>query len=197
MTLANLITIGRLLSIPVFIYLAVRYSDSLAAGSPEPIFRWSAVILFGLAAVSDFFDGYLARKTGKISRLGAALDPIADKFLITGALVTLSVIDWGQQFPLWFMWLNIVRDLAMLLCWSTMLVVLGKADLSPCWPGKIYTTMMFVCIGWIMFDIPFLPPVIFPVAFSCIFLISSSFLHFLEGFRQSNELGYRHHTKQS
>ena len=196
MTLANQITIGRLLSIPVFIYLAVRYGDSVAAGTPEPIFRWSAVILFTIAALSDFFDGYFARKAGKKSRLGAALDPIADKFLITGALVTLSLVNWGQQFPLWFMWTNIVRDLALLIAWCTMLVVLGKADLAPHWTGKVYTTLMFVCIGWIMFDFPFLPPVIFPVAFSCIFLISSTYLHFREGFRQSNELGYRHYTKQ-
>ena len=197
MTLATSITIGRLLSIPLFIFLAVRYSEGLAAGAPEPHLRWIAVLVFALAAVSDFFDGYLARKYNQSTRLGAALDPIADKFLITGALVTLSLIDWGQQFPLWFMWLNILRDLALMVAWLTMLIILGKADLSPHWSGKVYTTLMFVCIGWIMFDIPFLPPVIFPVALSCIFLISSSFLHFREGFRQSNELGYRHHTQQT
>ena len=197
MTVATYITIGRLVAIPFFIYLAVRYGNSVATGSPEPIYRWSAVVLFAVAAISDFFDGYLARRFDMKSKLGAALDPIADKFLITGALVTLSLIDWGQQFPLWFMWLNIVRDLSLLLAWLTMLVILGRAELSPHWTGKIYTTMMFVCIGWIMFDFGFLPPVIFPVAFSCIFLISSSFLHFREGFRQTYELGFRHHTKQS
>ena len=197
MTPATFITIGRLLSIPVFIYLAVRYSDGLAAGAPEPHLRWIAVLVFAVAAISDFFDGYLARKYNQSTRLGAALDPIADKFLITGALVTLSLVDWGDQFPLWFMWLNILRDLALLLCWSSMEIVLGKANISPHWTGKVYTTLMFVCIAWIMFDIPFLPPVIFPVALSCIFLISSSFLHFREGFRQSNELGFRHHTQQT
>ncbi|MGI9241599.1 MAG: CDP-alcohol phosphatidyltransferase family protein [Verrucomicrobiales bacterium] len=196
MTLANKITIGRLLSIPVFVYLAVRYGNSVAAGAPEPVFRWSAVILFTIAAVSDFFDGYFARQSNQKSRLGAALDPIADKLLITSALVTLSLVNWGQQFPLWFMWLNIARDLALLAAWVTMLKVLGKADLNPHWTGKACTTMLFVCIGWIMFDIPFLPPVIFPVALTCIFLFTSTYLHFREGFRQSNELGYRHHTKQ-
>ena len=196
MTLANKITIGRLASIPIFIYLAVRYGNSVSAGAPEPVFRWSAVIVFAVAAISDFFDGYLARHNDQKSRLGAALDPIADKFLITAALVTLSLTNWGQQFPLWFMWLNIVRDLALLLAWSTMLVVLGKADLSPHWTGKVCTTLLFVCIGWIMFDFPSLPPVIFPVALTCIFLFSSSYLHFREGFRQSNELAYRHHTQQ-
>ena len=196
MTLANKITIGRLLSIPVFIYLAVRYANSVATGSPEPLFRWSAVILFTIAAVSDFFDGYFARRSDQKSRLGAALDPIADKLLITSALVTLSLVNWGQQFPMWFMWLNIGRDLALLAAWCTMLAVLGKADIAPHWTGKACTTMLFVCIGWIMFDIPFLPPVIFPVALTCIFLFSSTYLHFREGFRQSNELGYRHYTKQ-
>ena len=196
MTLANKITIGRLVAIPFFIYLAVRYGDSVAAGDPQPLFRWSAVILFTVAALSDFLDGYLARKTNQMSKLGAALDPIADKFLITAALVTLSLVNWGQQFPLWFMWLNIARDIAVLIAWSMMLLVLGKANLAPHWTGKACTAMLFVCIGWIMFDFPFLPPVIFPVALTCIFLFSSSYLHFREGFRQSNELGYRHHTQQ-
>lgn len=196
MTPANKITIGRLLSIPVFIYLAVRYANTVAAGAPEPVFRWSAVLLFTIAAVSDFFDGYLARRSNQKSRLGAALDPIADKLLITSALVTLSLVNWGQQFPLWFMWLNIARDLALLTAWCTMLAVLGKADIAPHWTGKACTTMLFVCIGWIMFDFPFLPPVIFPVALTCIFLFTSTYLHFREGFRQSHELGYRHHSKQ-
>jgi len=196
LTPANKITIGRLLSIPVFIYLAVRYANTVAAGAPEPVFRWSAVLLFTIAAVSDFFDGYLARRSNQKSRLGAALDPIADKLLITSALVTLSLVNWGQQFPLWFMWLNIARDLALLTAWCTMLAVLGKADIAPHWTGKACTTMLFVCIGWIMFDFPFLPPVIFPVALTCIFLFTSTYLHFREGFRQSHELGYRHHSKQ-
>ena len=195
-TLANKITIGRLLAIPVFIYLAVRYGNSVAAGEPEPIFRWSAVLVFAITAVSDFFDGYLARRARQKSRLGAALDPIADKCLITAALVTLSLTNWGQQFPLWFMWLNIARDIALLIAWLTMLKVLGKADLAPHWTGKLCTVLLFVCIGWIMFDIPFLPPVIFPVALTCVFLFTSTFLHFREGFRQSSELGYRHYTKQ-
>lgn len=196
MTLANKITIGRLLLIPVFVYLAVRYASSVAAGAPEPWFRWSAVIVFTIAAVSDFFDGYLARHSNQKSRLGAALDPIADKLLITSALVTLSLVNWGQQFPLWFMWLNIARDFALLAAWCTMLAVLGKADISPHWTGKVCTTMLFVCIGWIMFDFPFLPPVIFPVALTCIFLFSATYLHVREGLRQSHELGFRHHTKQ-
>ena len=174
----------------------MRYANTVAAGAPEPVFRWSAVLLFTIAAVSDFFDGYLARRSNQKSRLGAALDPIADKLLITSALVTLSLVNWGQQFPLWFMWLNIARDLALLTAWCTMLAVLGKADIAPHWTGKACTTMLFVCIGWIMFDFPFLPPVIFPVALTCIFLFTSTYLHFREGFRQSNELGYRHHSKQ-
>lgn len=197
MTLANKITIGRLAAIPLFIYLAVRYGDSVASGHPAPALRWAAVCLFAAAAISDFFDGYLARHCNQKSRLGAALDPIADKCLITAALVTLSLTNWGQQFPLWFMWLNIVRDIALLVAWSTMLIVLGKADLAPHWTGKACTAMLFVCIGWIMFDFPFLPPVIFPVALTCFFLFSSTYLHFCEGFRQSNELGYRHYTQQS
>jgi CDP-diacylglycerol--glycerol-3-phosphate 3-phosphatidyltransferase len=76
MNLANALTMFRLIAAPVFVYLLVRETrDSL----------WAASILFVLAALTDAFDGYLARRKGTITHMGRWLDPIADKVLISGA----------------------------------------------------------------------------------------------------------------
>lgn len=79
-TIPNQITIARLLSVPLLMYLIL--SDSF-------ISRILAVILFFLAAVSDAVDGYIARSFNQTSVFGQFADPIADKLLISGALIAL------------------------------------------------------------------------------------------------------------
>lgn len=78
MNLPNLITLGRLLSVPVMIYLLMQ-SVYLAA-----------FVLFILAGASDALDGYLAKRNNQTTQLGALLDPIADKLLLVGVYVTLG-----------------------------------------------------------------------------------------------------------
>ena len=78
--LPNKLTIGRILVIPV---LLVGYPLTEALHLP-------CAILFALAAVTDLLDGYLARKYGNVTPLGALLDPIADKMLIAATLVLLA-----------------------------------------------------------------------------------------------------------
>lgn len=79
-TIPNQITIARLLSVPLLMYLIL--SDSF-------IGRILAVILFFLAAVSDAVDGYIARSFNQTSVFGQFADPVADKLLISGALIAL------------------------------------------------------------------------------------------------------------
>ena len=79
-SIPNRITIGRLLSVPLLMYLIL--SESFVG-------RILAVILFFLAAVSDAVDGYIARSLKQTSVFGKFADPIADKLLISGALIAL------------------------------------------------------------------------------------------------------------
>lgn len=78
--LPNVLTGFRIAIIPVLV-------GALFAGGDAG--RWMAFFLFAVAAVTDFFDGYAARRMGSFSRLGQMLDPVADKLLITAALVML------------------------------------------------------------------------------------------------------------
>ena len=86
----NYLTYGRIFAIPLIIVLALGGDENL---------RWLALILYVLAAITDFFDGYLARIWGTTSQIGQMLDPIADKLLVGALLIafafdgTFSAID--------------------------------------------------------------------------------------------------------
>lgn len=93
MNLPNLLTVGRIALIPVIVGL-FYVPDSLA--------RWAMLILFVAAAVTDWFDGWLARRWNQTSEFGRFLDPIADKLLVGALLVMLpaaGVIDGVHLIP--------------------------------------------------------------------------------------------------
>lgn len=94
LNLPTLLTLSRIILIPVFI--AVVYQ--------HPV--WGAII-FGIASITDFLDGYLARRSGQITRFGVILDPLADKFLVISALVVL--VDM-ERLSAWVAIIIIVRE---------------------------------------------------------------------------------------
>jgi CDP-diacylglycerol--glycerol-3-phosphate 3-phosphatidyltransferase len=101
MNLANRITVARILLVPVFLYFVLEnipYGTYIAAG------------IFIVAASTDGLDGYLARKRNEVTNLGKLLDPLADKLLITAALV--SLVESGVL-PAWVAIIIISRELAV------------------------------------------------------------------------------------
>jgi CDP-diacylglycerol--glycerol-3-phosphate 3-phosphatidyltransferase len=84
LNLPNLITLIRILLIPIFVILFV---------TPTPDRSLSAAVIFVIAALSDLLDGYIARRTGQVTKLGKLLDPIADKLLVLSALILLVNVD--------------------------------------------------------------------------------------------------------
>jgi len=84
LNLPNLITLGRILLIPVFVVLFIAPTEDRSI---------SAAIIFVIAAASDLLDGYIARRTGQVTKLGKLLDPIADKLLVLSALILLVNVD--------------------------------------------------------------------------------------------------------
>ena len=80
LNIPNLLSLSRILSVPVFILLMLE---------PSPVRALAAGVVFSLASATDWLDGYLARKWGQVTKVGKLLDPIADKILIMSALVIL------------------------------------------------------------------------------------------------------------
>ena len=84
LNLPNLLTLVRILLIPVFIILFA---------TPTPDQSLIAAVIFAVAAATDGLDGYIARRTGQVTKLGKLLDPIADKLLVLSALILLMNVD--------------------------------------------------------------------------------------------------------
>ncbi len=142
--------------IPFFVLVAIYYGQGVLAGDPQEWQRWCAIALFIGAAASDGIDGYIARHYNQRSRLGAILDPIADKGLLLAALLTLTFSNWSNAFPIWFPVLVIARDL-ILVTGATMLRHLnGSVDVNPSWSGKIATVMQMIAITLAMLQFDFL-----------------------------------------
>ena len=100
-TLPNLLTVFRILLIPVLVALLlneVPSGDAIAAG------------VFALASATDVADGYLARRHGTVSNFGKLMDPLADKLLVTAALVSLVSLD---QLSAWVAMVIIAREFAV------------------------------------------------------------------------------------
>jgi CDP-diacylglycerol--glycerol-3-phosphate 3-phosphatidyltransferase/cardiolipin synthase len=84
LTLPNILTLSRIVAVPVLVALLWR---------PEPLLYGLAFGLYALVGITDYFDGYLARRMGSVSKLGAFLDPIADKFMVAAVLLMLVAVQ--------------------------------------------------------------------------------------------------------
>ena len=80
LTLPNLLTLSRIFAVPILVFLLWR---------PAPLDYAITFVLYCVVGITDYFDGYLARAQGRISRLGQFLDPIADKIMVAAVLVML------------------------------------------------------------------------------------------------------------
>ena len=80
LSLPNLLTLSRILAVPILVFLLWR---------PAPLDYAITFVLYCIVGITDYFDGYLARAQGRISRLGQFLDPIADKIMVAAVLVML------------------------------------------------------------------------------------------------------------
>ena len=104
MTTASKITLVRVALIPA--YMVLMY---LSQGSANP-YMWGALALFIIASVTDFVDGYIARKYNQVSDFGKFLDPLADKLLVIAAMAMFC--EWGS-FPAWALMVVLTREFAV------------------------------------------------------------------------------------
>ena len=128
LTVPNILSLARLASVPIFVWLFVSGREN--AG-------W---VLYAVGAWSDFFDGYLARKTNQVSELGKILDPVADRVLIvalTFALVSRDVLPWGLALAI------ILRDV-LIVAVAPVLERKGMERMSVSFVGKTATAALLV-----------------------------------------------------
>lgn len=137
MTLPNLITFSRLLGIPFLLY---------GLHNPTPQARWVCLAIFLVAALTDWLDGYLARKLNQITDLGKFLDPLVDKLLVLAPLLVLIEL---RQVPAWGVFVILGRELAIA-GWRVNQTTITGANI---W-GKLKTVSQIVAIALLIAPLP-------------------------------------------
>ena len=137
----NMLTLLRVILIPLIVLL-IGLNSFVAAG-----------ILFIVASVTDFLDGYLARKYNLITDFGKFLDPVADKLLVLTAMIMLCTksAELPVTFPAWLICIVVARDLMMdglRMIASSKGVVIAAGEL-----GKIKTTLQIIAVVCVTFQV--------------------------------------------
>lgn len=170
----NLLSILRLgLLVPILYFLD---QDTMYS-------TWVAIVLFSCAGITDFFDGYLARKWNTISKSGRVLDPVADKILAGGVALYLVV---AGKFPIWYCLLIVGRDVIIMvsgiILWKKTEIVAASNFI-----GKItFTVIVFSLLAAIL-NIPYWELILAPIG--TILVIFTLILYGIYAFRQLKGMG--------
>ena len=142
LNLANALTALRLVLVPVFFALTV------ASGLVDPALRMSATIVFVVASLTDFVDGWIARTWDLVTSFGKVADPIADKALTGTALVLLS---WYRHLPWWVTVVILVSELGVTLLRFS---VIRRGVMAASRGGKVKTALQILAISWYLWPFP-------------------------------------------
>ena len=151
MNIANRLTIARIVMIPVFLLMMCFQKDALGTvnvlQSNLSVIWILAMIIFAIASITDFLDGYLARKYHLITNFGKFADPLADKLLVMTAFITLV---GAGVIPMWIVAVIVCRELAV--TGLRLLLVNDGEVLAAAWPGKVKTATQMLAIIFLLID---------------------------------------------
>ena len=151
MSLANKISLMRILLVPLFAASLLYYSplhDEL---------RYVSFALFLIGMATDAIDGFIARSQQQQTELGRVLDPIADKLLILTALISLSTIHAIPQemrIPAWFNLIVISRDVVVVTGTMLIFAFTGHWTVRPSWMGKAAVASQMVVVAVVLLRLP-------------------------------------------
>ena len=142
MNLPTWITVSRLLGVPIILYALLE---------PTPTRRWLSLIVFLVAATTDWLDGYLARRLSQVTELGKFLDPLVDKLLVLAPL--LALVEIGKV-PAWGVFLILARELAIA-GWRVNPALQGESAMvgANLW-GKLKTVVQIAAIALLLAPLP-------------------------------------------
>lgn len=134
-TIPNAITLGRLCAVPLAVWLIIEGRYAVAF--------W----VFIAAGVSDALDGYIAKRFDSRSRLGALLDPLADKALLTSVYLALGC---AGQLPVWLVALVVLRDGLILAGFLLVYTTASPRRFDPLYISKVNTLLQIALVGFVL-----------------------------------------------
>jgi cardiolipin synthase len=162
-TIPNFITIARLLGVPLLVWLIIddRFLE--------------ATLLFVVAGISDAADGFIAKRFGAASELGAYLDPLADKALLVSIFIALG---FKGALPAWLIILVVSRDLFIIGGLMMAYMLRNPMAIRPLWVSKINTVAQILLIGLVLGErsgaVVFAPVLALSVIGAAIFTVLSA-----------------------
>ena len=176
-TVPNMLTVFRMVLIPVFVTLLFYQRFVLA------------LAVFVIAGLTDGLDGILARRFQQESQLGTVLDPIADKLMMVTAFIVLSMRSIFPQpvpshlpIPFWVTIAVISRDVFIVVGAAAINIMTGFRGFRPSWLGKANTTVQIIAIAIIMFaaSVPYYTGYYLPTVYVVVFTFAvTSGLHYI------------------
>lgn len=140
MTTASKITLVRIALIPFF--FVTMLWDFVGH-------EYASLLIFAVASITDWLDGYIARKYNQVSNFGKFVDPLADKLLVTAAM--LIFVQWGLM-PAWALMIVLTREFAV--TGLRLVAVESGRVIAAAMSGKIKTAATMVCVMIMIFDVP-------------------------------------------
>ena len=145
LTIPTIMTWARIVAIP-FIVAVFYLPDTMLSGSEKNL---AATVMFVLFALTDWLDGYLARKLNQASSFGAFLDPVADKFLVCACVLVLVHL---QRTDVFVALIIIGREIAISALREWMAQIGASKSVAVHMIGKVKTTVQMVAIPFLLFD---------------------------------------------
>jgi cardiolipin synthase len=138
-TLANKITVLRIVAIPILVITLLQH------------YLLAARIIFVVSALSDAVDGAIARIRGERTPLGTFLDPLADKLLLVGSFVAFTTLGW---IPVWVFIVILSRDMLIVLGWTVVYILTGNSKIQPRALGKATTAFQMALALALLINLP-------------------------------------------
>ncbi len=147
MNLPNKLTLFRVLLIPVFVVILIFYKE---LGIELYMAKYAAVAIFVLASCTDAVDGYIARKYNMITNFGKFMDPLADKLLVTSAMISMIGLPANVVMPSWVVVIVIARE--FIITGFRLVAAEKKIVIAAGFWGKIKTVTQMVMITVVLLD---------------------------------------------
>jgi CDP-diacylglycerol--glycerol-3-phosphate 3-phosphatidyltransferase len=148
--LPNLLAMFRIVLAPLMLWFMIDRGNPLFSSWDPSWLDYFAGLIFVIASVTDFFDGYIARSWNQMTKLGSILDPLADKMLVLAGFIGLIVLDRASAFAIF-----LILSREFFITGLRVVAVSEGRDVSSTMAGKIKTVIQMIAIGFLVMNWPF------------------------------------------
>ena len=150
LNLPNILAAFRILLAPLMLWFMVDQSNPIFAQWHPSWFDYFAGLIFVIASITDFFDGFIARQWDQMTKLGSILDPLADKMLVLAGFIGLLVMGRAGAFAVF-----LILSREFFITGLRVVAVSEGKEVSSSMAGKIKTVVQMIAIGFLIMNWPF------------------------------------------